>query len=575
MNDHETKENASSNGRARISADAVVALLLALANLAVLFSCWQTVGVQADESMNIYGALRMLEGERIYRDFWVYNTPGIFALTAAVFFVFGKSLFAIRVVLILAASATASGLFLLGRKFMGVLPSALASLLFIMAGVNLWPVAGYHWYSTMALVFGLLFVSRFLEDRSRKKSLFAGGFLAAMVFMFQQPKGGYLLCLLSLFLVVDELLQEGESPPIARLLRTGAIFAGGAGTPILVVALYFALAGTFHEAVSATIIFPIKLLSSTGGEAGYAGFYGALTEHVLAQIANQSSVLGNGAWAVSVEVFLINYAAPFSIFLALCLWLIVRLRGGKESAIPVACSAGALAALGSALQKPDFFHLLTVQAPCYLTLAYTFHCIAGPGRNGKFLAVRKTAAVVLAAVVVLSCARILAAELSYASRIRPVSLGSSLGFIPAPEEKADAVAAGHPLVGVIEFIQLNTAPDEKVFAMSFSPFIYYLSGRQNPTPYLDIPSSPCVEGAKFHVFKLGHASFNLERLENAARALDADKTRFVILDPAAACQVRTGPDERIFESEPLIDYVREHYSIEADFGAYVVMRRTG
>ncbi|NQU08934.1 MAG: hypothetical protein HQ583_10245 [Candidatus Abyssubacteria bacterium] len=111
--------------------------------------------------------------------------------------------------------------------------------------------------------------------------------------------------------------------------------------------------------------------------------------------------------------------------------------------------------------------------------------------------------------------------------------------------------------------------------MSFSPFIYYLSGRQNPTPYLDIPSSPCVEGAKFHVFKLGHASFNLERLENAARALEADKTRFVILDPAAACQVRTGPDERIFESEPLIDYVRKHYSIEADFGAYVVMRRTG
>jgi hypothetical protein len=81
--------------------------------------------------------------------------------------------------------------------------------------------------------------------------------------------------------------------------------------------------------------------------------------------------------------------------------------------------------------------------------------------------------------------------------------------------------------------------------------------------------------ASFHVFKLGHASFNLDRLENTARALEAAKTRIVILDPAAACQVRAGWDESAVEDEPLISYIKKNYSIEADLGVYVIMVRSG
>jgi hypothetical protein len=182
------------------------------------------------------------------------------------------------------------------------------------------------------------------------------------------------------------------------------------------------------------------------------------------------------------------------------------------------------------------------------------------------------AGLALAAVIALSYMRIAAADLVYASRLQPVPLGSELGFSIAPREKVDVAAFGDPLVKVIDYIQLTTGEDDSVFAMSYSPFIYYLSGRRNPTPYLDIPSSPCM-GATFHVFKLGHASFNLERLEDAARMLEADKTPVVILDPAAACQVRAGWDETGIEEEPLISYIKSNYKIEADIGVYVIMRR--
>ncbi len=573
MNGNEKRECAAPKLPRRDKADIALALLLALANIVVLLLCSRILGIQADESINIYGALRILDGDLIYRDFWVYHTPGIFFLTAAVFSILGKSIFAIRITLILAASVTASGLYLLGRKFMGRLPSTLASMLFVMVGVNLWPIAGYHWYSTLTLVFCAFLVARFLEDRSRRKSLFAGGLLAGATFLFQQPKGGYLICLMSVFLIADELLQNSESPRLARALRTASIFAAGVFGPLVAAAAYFAWVGMLDEAVSATIIYPIRLLAQTSGEAGYGGFYGSLTERVLAGMAGAAPLPGSGARAALVSALLIKYAAPLSIFAAASVWIGRRLRGIEENAIPVLCSTVGLAAFGSALQRPDFHHLLTIMAPCYLTSAYVLHPLAPDLSQMRFATARKMANLIVSAIIVLSCARILVGELVYASDLRTVSVGSPLGFVPVPKDKVDAAAYGHPIINVIDFIQLSTRPSDTIFVMSFSPFIYYLTERENPTPYLDIPSSPCVEGAKFHVFKLGHASFNMERLENAARMLDEDKTPLVVLDPAAACQVRDGWEEAGFESEPLIDYVKRHYSIRLDNGAFVVMTR--
>jgi 4-amino-4-deoxy-L-arabinose transferase-like glycosyltransferase len=551
--------------------DAWIAISLGLASLAVLSITWRTQGLQSDESMNIYGALRMLAGERIYRDFWVYHTPGIFFLTAAIFKVFGESLFAVRMVLILATSATTSGMYLLGRKFMSRGFAAFAPALFVMLGVNLWAIGGYHWYSTFILVFCVLFIARFLEDRSRMKSLFAGGFLAALTFLFQQPKGGYLLFLVFPFLLAEELTQRGGTPKLRRLIRTGGVFAAGAATPIFLAAAYFALTGTLGDAVSATIGYPLKLLSQTGGEKGYGDFYGNLTHRTLSQLAGVLPLPGNGAWAAAVASWLIDYVAPLSIFVAAGAWLFRRLKGKETNAIAALCSVAALAAYGSALQRPDFFHLLTIAPPCYVTLAYVIHCISGTAEEGKSSQIRRVAGLALACVIALSCARILAGDLIYASRLETVSLGSRLGFRGLPKSMANA-GFSDPLVTVIDYIQLNTAEDDAIFAMSYSPFIYYLSERRNPTPYLDIPSSPCM-GATFHVFKLGHASFNLERLEDTARALEADKTPIVILDPAAACQMRDEWEEAGNEDEPLIKYIKSHYTIEADLGDYVIMRR--
>jgi hypothetical protein len=552
----------------------MVALFLAVAQLVVFLYCRHTVGVQSDESVNIYGALRILDGDRIYRDFWVYHTPGIFFLTAAVFGVLGKLLFSIRAVLFLSAAVATATLYILGRKFLGAFLSLLAPVLFIMIGINFWCVAGYHWYGTLLLIFSTFFAARFVEDHSRRASLFASGVLAASTFLFQQPKGAYLICLMFPLLLADAALRTAEEARTTRIVRTGLVFVVGICTPLLVTVLYFTAVGTLKEAVSAAIVFPVRLLLESGGEEGFAEFYGALTMNELYRIVRDSSFLGIAWWAIRSVSVLIKYLVPLSLPLAIVLWIVRRVRESEENALPLLCAVAGVAAFASALQRPDFYHLLTILAPCYLALAYVLHCVIHCD-GGKMLArVGRASGTGLTLIILIVSARMAVADLFYASRIETVALDSPLGFIPDLEGRNDSDDRRYALEAVIDYIQFNTTPEENIFVMSYTPFIYYLSGRHNVTKYVDIPSSPCGENVRFHVFKLGEASFNMKRLEEMVRALEADRTPIVILDSAAACQVREDYEEPATGSDPLIDYIRAHYRVEFDYDIYVIMIRS-
>ena len=89
MKDPEPKEQNAAVAERRRSSDGELALILAAANLLILLVCWKIQGVQADESTYIYGALEMLKGKSIYRDFWVFYPPGIFFLSMICIFLTG------------------------------------------------------------------------------------------------------------------------------------------------------------------------------------------------------------------------------------------------------------------------------------------------------------------------------------------------------------------------------------------------------------------------------------------------------------------------------------------------------
>lgn len=556
-------------------ADYVLAVACFLASLFVLITCWQTVGVQADESVYIYGALRLLGGEQIYHDFWVFNPPGIFFLIAAITKIFGRSLLAIRLVLFVVSSVVAALLYLLSRRFAGRTLSLLPPLLFVTAGVDLWPVSGHQWYSTLIIVFSMFCIVGFLHDRSRRVLLFTGGVLAATVFLFQQPKGSSLLVSMGALLLLEPWLIGAERKDLKDSIRAVLLFSAGAVSVFLVVGAFFFFNHTLAEAFDAVIAFPIRMMSNGGGEeSGFVHFYGFLTRDLLSHMVQRSAFLSNGGLSIPIVVFLINYAGPLSIPLAVIAWAIRRWRKMEKNAFGLLFGLGAASAFTAPVIRPDFHHLLSVTAPEYLALAYVLQSVWDSGMKGKGERILKGLAACSALILALASLRIAIATVAYSSRLITIPLRSPLGFVTVlPRPGAPAEALSTPIVSVLDFLEMRTRPDEKIFVMSFSPFFYYLSGRQSPARCIDIPSSPCT-GADFHILKFGEASFNRQRLLTVVEDLDADHTRWIVMDPATSCQIVDRKWAAAASSDPLIEYITMHYRIEAEFASYIILVRS-
>src|SRR5207244_11529685 len=67
-------------------------------------------------SVGIVGALRILDGDIPYRDFWTIYAPGHFYLLALLFFVFGKHLVIASAAKAVFMAASGSCLFLIARN---------------------------------------------------------------------------------------------------------------------------------------------------------------------------------------------------------------------------------------------------------------------------------------------------------------------------------------------------------------------------------------------------------------------------------------------------------------------------
>ncbi|GAB4349359.1 MAG: hypothetical protein Kow0099_32390 [Candidatus Abyssubacteria bacterium] len=544
----------------------VLALSFAVINLVFLLFCWHIIGVQADESLNIHGALRILRGERIYRDFWVYYTPGIFFLTAGAMALLGKSLFALRMTFILSASLAVAVTYLLGRKFMGRTGAIVATCLFMCVGTNLWPVSVQHWYSTFTLIFSVFLIACFLENPAHRLSLTAGGVMAGVTFLIQQQKGGMLALLASGFLLIHGLAGEKGHRRWLAVGREGAIFAGGVAAPLVVALLYFSIAGTLGDAISATIIFPLTHLPGDGG-GGVMALHGSLTRVTLAEIMRFFGPPHVARAVTAVVAFIINYGAPLSVPIAALWWVISRLL--RRNAPPAAILAflAALICVASSLQRPDFHHLLSGAPPSYLAVGFLLKEI-GTTDTGTLIKVRRAMSVLLISLLLLPVLCLAAAEFAYASRVERYSLGSELGFVAMIDPENGDLGIG----SVIDYIRAHTEQGETIFVAYASPFIYYLSGRENPTRYPVLAMSPCVARGNVHLLDLTGGEFFDAQTRDAIASLEAAATPLIVLDMAALCLVYD-VEEPYLEENLFARYLRDRFHPVMSSRGFIVMRR--
>ncbi|RJP64724.1 MAG: hypothetical protein C4532_18970 [Candidatus Abyssobacteria bacterium SURF_17] len=539
-------------------ADLVAAFLLATLNMLVLSMCWKLQGIQADESTYIYGALEMLRGKAIYRDFWVFYPPGIFFLTMGVFALLGKSLLALRMVLALCASATAAVLYLLGRQFMSRFSSAVASVLFILLGVNLWPVFGHHWTSTFALVFSALCMVSFL--RQRRTGLLAwSGVFCGITILLQMHKGVPLMMGSLLVLLIRNWSGGSILRSLGAFSRVATLYVLTSLLPVSIALLYLLKIGVFTDAVNAVIVFPYRRLADLTSP-DYGVPYAAYSVSVLSHLMRFVKLGEATNICIRAVAGLIAFAAPISAVFVVGMPALGK-RKKEEREVTGFVAVATLACLAASISRPDFHHLLTSIPMGYVTLVFLVSSLRVGSWSGHWVAALKGIRGLLFTAVLAPAALVGLGTLLFAFHVEPVFLGSSLGFVSIVTERQPDSLLRTPQELLIGYVKASTAPEEKILAMPFSPFVYYLTERRSVTRFPMLLSSMNDAG----------------QMAEVIADLEADRTRLVILDPTASWdQFKAAlpyADERQFRENPLLRYIAGNYRKVADYGGFVVMER--
>jgi hypothetical protein len=214
-----------------------LAVCAALARAPFLF----TVGV--DESFYLVVARQWLEGTPPYAGAFDVKPPLLFALLAFAESVFGPSLFAAKALATAAVAATACGLYLFGRRFLGELAGAAAGLFYVASTVTPGGVfSPAELIMAPFTVFGMLAgFSAAQAARPRVSSLLAAGFLLGAGACVKQT---------ALF----EALPLAAWLVLGHPLRVIGLFAAGFCATPAAFALYFYAHGHLDALVADVIV---------------------------------------------------------------------------------------------------------------------------------------------------------------------------------------------------------------------------------------------------------------------------------------------------------------------------------
>ena len=213
------------------------------------------------DGVAVEGALRVLDGEIPYRDFWTMYAPGQFYAVAGLFWIFGQEIIvqAVGVVLIIAASAAV--FYLLLRRIGSPQPLALV-LVVIFIGM-FWKTGPELKSYPPALLLLLLAMDRVVSYfyGHGEAQLYWAGLLTGLAALFKHDVAAYVATavVVSLFLAW---FRAGKQRPSSWIAPMGAVLRFGtcASLVVLLVVAWIAWsAGT--DAWQDLVVFPATIFS--------------------------------------------------------------------------------------------------------------------------------------------------------------------------------------------------------------------------------------------------------------------------------------------------------------------------
>jgi len=407
---------------------------------------------ERDEGEYAYAAQLMLDGVPPFKEAYNMKFPGIYAVYAAIIFLFGQTHWGVHLALACVNAATVVLVFLIGRRLFDPAAASAAAMMFAM--LSFLPsvhgiMANSEHFVLLAALAGILALMKAREDGG-VLMLFLGGLLLGAGYTIKQH--GVAFILFGYFLFALYYLRKGME--LKKTSARLAAFTLGAATPFVAMCAILYLSGVFDEFWFWTFAYAREYVSITSFSTGVARLKAAAKN-----IFSSAPLL----WAACA---------------AGLLWPLLDREARKAWPFIAGLLAfSALAVVPGFFFRPHYFiYILPAASLLFAGTARTL-----PVFFGKRKGAMATAALCLA----------LAASFVYAQRGALASTPEALsrdmyGYNPFPEALV-----------IAEYISRNTAPDEKIALLGSEPEIYFYSRRRSATGFMY--TYPLMERQRFAV----------------------------------------------------------------------------
>lgn len=205
-----------------------------------------------DEGSTAAQALRVLNGDLIYRDFFTVVTPGSYYTVAWLFGLFGESLMVLRwTVLVTGLAIVVATLF--AARHIASWPLAGAAAL--MTTVWGWFLGTPNYYSLEAALFSLAALGCYAHGRPARRWMIAAGIATGLTAMVKQNVGVYVFAGLLLAIWIGRIFDTKSS--WRSYLHASAQFIAGVAIPVLPTVAWLLASGAGPYLYESWVYYPL------------------------------------------------------------------------------------------------------------------------------------------------------------------------------------------------------------------------------------------------------------------------------------------------------------------------------
>jgi hypothetical protein len=482
--------------------------------------------IAGDEGTLIMGAVRVVEGQLPFRDFFEVMGPGTFYWLALFFKLLGTTWLATRIDLLVTTAGIILLLFYLARRLPGGHEAA-PVILFVAVSYHTWNAISHHMDSNL---FGLLAFAAFVfwMDKPRRFSIFLAGAAAGLTTWFILPKG--LLLLLSFVLLLWFLYRKDPvfRPALVTLL-SGFAMINAAGLA------WFWAAGGLPGLIYANLVWPLTNYSTVNvvpyglefRQLYWSGFMASLQPILSPAIGAAVSGL---------------LCAPFVVVMGLPLVLLGCVAYFRRSAFDRTTLPYWIAGCAfwlSEMHRRDLAHIVW-GSPLLVLLAFSYGWRL-PGKSVR-----------AGLHMVAFCSVFLALLNPLVAIVANHKLTTRRG----------TMYTGFPPDAALDYLNGHVAPGEPLFVYPYSPMYYFLTATSNPTRYSILLYQTNTD----------------QQLREVTQTLETAKVKYVVWDRSYPVWINKWfPSYRMPPQDKLIvePYLLKHYRVVtgADDGYEILERK--